>query len=143
MTTGYDNSKLRQYRFPAVDFGGSDVTHVIAAPLAGRDNEFGTPPTARGRVRGYTVYESTEIFAGSTTGGGMTVGDGTTANLYFEDDLPLNGLAVGGSQYVIDNGDAVDIPAEATGDITITFVASTGTPTGIADVIVDVEWFDL
>jgi len=143
MSTGYDNSKLRQYLFQAVDFGGSDVTHVIAAPLAGRNNAEGTPPTARGRVRGYMVFEVSEIFAGSSSAGGIEVGDGTTPDLYFQDDLPLNGLATTEARYAIDNGDAVDIPADAVGDITITVKASVGTPTGIADLLVDVEWFDL
>ena len=143
MTTSYANPKLRSYYFSAVDFGATDTTQVIAAPLAGRDDAMGTPPTARGRVRGYTVYNVSEIFAGSTSGAGVTVGDGTTANLYFEDNLGLNGTAVAASVYVVDNGDAVDIPAGATGDITVTFVAGVGTPTGIADVLVDIEWFDV
>jgi len=144
MTTAYDNSKLRSYYFAAVDFGGSNVTHVIAAPLVGRNDLMGTPPTARGRVKGYTVFNATEVFAGSTSGAGVKVGDGTTPGLYFADNLGLNGTAVGASVYVIDNGaGAVDIPADATGDITVTIVASVGTPTGIADVLLDIEWFDL
>lgn len=144
MTTGYDNSKLRSYQFSGVDFGASDSTQVIAAPLSGRSSNDGLSGLpARGRVRGYTILNVTEIFAGSTTAAGITVGDGTTANLYFEDDLPLATNAVGSSVYVIDNGDAVDIPGDAAGDLTVTFVAATGTPTGIADVILDIEWFDL
>ena len=148
MTTSYDNSKLRQYTFAGVDFGATDVAEVIAAPLAGRNTEYGVPPTARGRVKGFHLFNVSEIFAGTLTMAGVDVGDGTTQGLYFSSDQSLAGqtntLAVDAALYVLDDGTgAVDIPAEATGDITITFVAGTGTPTGIADVTVDIEWFDL
>lgn len=147
---GYDNSVLRQYTFAAVDFGATDTTEVIAQPLTGRDTKYGVPPTARGRVRGFSVQNVTEIFAGTTTQAGVAVGDGTTEDLYFASDVTLangtmNTTPVGGALYVnnADSALSVDIPAEATGDLTITFVAGTGTPTGIADVTVDIEWFDL
>ena len=145
MTTAYDNSKLRSYYFAGVDFGATDSTQVIAAPLTGRSSKDGLAGEgARGRVRGYTVYNVTETFAGSTTDAGITVGDGTTANLYFEDNLELDETVTpGDSVYVVDNGDAVDIPGGATTPLTVTFVAATGTPTGIADVLLDIEWFDL
>lgn len=148
MGTEYSNSKLRQYHFGSVDFGtGSDVTQVIPLPLRGRDDSQGTPVSMRGRVKGYSVFNVTEDFAGSTTDAGVTVGDGTTANKYFEDNLPLDeDLDATEAIYVLDNGDAVDIPGgnEGTpGTLTITFVSATGTPTGIADVVVDIEWFDI
>ena len=88
MTTSYDNPKLRSYQFSAVDFGAAASTQVIPAPLSGRSSNDGlSGEGARGRVRGYSVINVTELFAGSTSVGGVTVGDGTTANLYFEDDL--------------------------------------------------------
>ena len=145
---GYDNSVLRQYTFAAVDFGATDTTEVIAQPLTGRDTSMGVPPTARGRVKGFSVQNVSEIFAGTTTQAGLAVGDGTTEDLYFASDVSLangtlNGVAVDKAQYVLNLSDGEDIPAEATGDLTLTFVAGTGTPTGIADVTVDIEWFDL
>ena len=149
MTTSYDNSKLRSYTFANVDFGASDTTEVIAAPLVGRSTAYGALPNARGRVKGFHVFNVTEIFAGTTTQAGVHVGDGTDADAYFASDTSLAGgalntLAVGKAQYVADSGSGVaDIPASLATDLTITFVAGTGTPTGIADVTVEIEWFDL
>lgn len=144
MTTAYDNSKLRQYHFSGVDFGATDTTQVIPAPLTGRTSANGlSGQTARGRVRGYSLLNVTEIFAGSTSGAGVQVGDGTDPDKFFADDLALNGTAVGAAVYVLDNGSAVDIPGDSALPLTVTFVAGVGTPTGIADVVVDIEWFDL
>ena len=149
MTTEYSNSVLRQYTFAAIDFGASDVLEVIAAPKTGRNTLFGVQPKARGRVKGFHVFNVTEIFAGTTLQAGVEVGDGTDPDKYFKSDTSqaggvLNTLGVGKADYVLDSGSGVsDIGPDDTGDLTITFKAATGTPTGSADVTVDIEWFDL
>ncbi len=148
MTTSYANSILRQYTFTAVDFGASDVAEVIAAPLVGRDTAMGAPPKARGRVKGFHIFNVTEIFAGTTLQAGLEVGDGVDPDKYFKSDTSqaggaLNGLAVAKARYVLDSGSGVeDIGADDATDLTLTFKAATGTPTGIADITVDIEWFD-
>jgi hypothetical protein len=146
MTASYGDRTLRSYTFAAVDFGASDVTEVIAAPLAGRDSEYGALPTQRGRVRGFHLFNVSEIFAGTTLMAGLEVGDGTDPDLYFASDTDVlsgatNTLAVDAALYVVDAGNAVDIPGDAVGDITLTMKAGTGTPTGIADITVEIEWF--
>ncbi len=144
MTTSYDNSKLRSYTFPLRDFGaGANTTEVIAPPLTGRDTG-GAGTGARGRVRGYTIMAITEDFVGTTSSAGVSVGDGTTAGLYFNDGLPLDSTVdVGESLYVLDNGSAVDIPGGET-SIKVTFTQGVGgTITGIGTVILDIEWFDI
>jgi len=144
MTTAYDNSKLRSYVFPVRDFGaGSDTTEVIAPPLTGRDT--GNSGTgARGRVRGYTIMAITEDFVGTSTSAGVSVGDGSTAGLYYDDGLPLDSTVdIGESLYVLDNGSAVDIPGGETA-ITVTFTQGVGgSITGIATIVLDIEWFDI
>lgn len=149
MTTSYDNSKLRSYTFAAVDFGAANSTEVIAAPLVGRSTAYGALPSARGRVKGFHLFNVSEIFAGTTTMAGVQVGDGTDPDKYFASDTTLvtgttNTLAVNAALYVADSGSGVvDIGADDTGVLTITFVGGTGTPTGIADCTVEIEWFDL
>ena len=143
MTTGYDNPKLRSYHFAAHDFGtGSNITQVIAVPKTGRDLD--NPGTgARGRVRGVLISAITEDFAGSTTDAGVQVGDGSDADLYFDSGLVLDETAdIAESVYLLDDGAAVDIPGGRS-TVTITTVAATGTPTGIANVDVEIEWFDV
>jgi hypothetical protein len=149
MTTSYANSVIRQYTFAAKDFGAADTTEVIPHPLAGRDSYYGAAPKMRGRVKGFGLFNVTEIFAGTTLMAGVEVGDGTDPDKYFKSETSqakgtTNGLAVGKALYVLDSGSGVsDIGADDTGDLTITFKGATGTPTGIADVTVDIEWFDI
>ena len=149
MTTEYSNSVLRQYVFTAKDFGAADTTEVIPHPLAGRNTLMGDAPKMRGRVKGFGLFNVTEIFAGTTLQAGVEVGDGTDPDKYFKSDTSqangkTNGLAVDKALYVLDSGSGVsDIGADDTGDLTITFKGATGTPTGNADVVVEIEWFDL
>jgi hypothetical protein len=130
----YDNPYRKDsYRFPSIDFGtGSDIAKTIEVP-GGR----------RGRVTNVRIEDVTEDFAGSTSDAGVQVGDGTDADKYYDTGLVLDETVdVADLAYLDldDDGSKVDIEADRS-TITVTFVSAVGTPTGIASVVVDVEWF--
>lgn len=136
----YENGDLMTYTFPATDFGASDVTKVIAVPPDGPNSA--SPGTGRrGRVVGATIREVTENFAGSTSDAGVRVGDGSDDDVYFDSGLVLDeNVDIGESVFLKDDGSQIDIPAGRS-DVTVTMVASVGTPTGIATVDLHVLWF--
>lgn len=136
----YDNGNISTYHFDDHDFGtGANITQVIAVPLDGISTV--TPGQGRsGRVVGATVYNVTENFAGSSSDAGIQVGDGTDADIYFDSGLVLNeDVDATESVYLLDDGAKVRIPAGKT-SVTVTFVASAGSPTGIAHVALDILW---
>jgi hypothetical protein len=131
----YDLPRHETLHFAQVDFGGaSSVTRVIAVPLD--VNGIGM----RGKVLGARVHNITENFAG-TTDAGVQVGDGSDADKYFDSGLVLDeNVDTGESVYLLDDGAQVDIEG-GRATVTVTFVAATGTPTGIADVDINVAWW--
>lgn len=143
----YDQPRIREtVHFEQIDFGaGSNTTRVLAvpvrpeqAPAAGGIVTSGQPA---GRVVGARIHNVTEDFAGATSDAGVQVGDGTDADKYFDSGLVLDETVdTGESVFLADDGSAVDIESERD-TITVTFVAAVGTPTGIADVDLILEWF--
>ena len=130
----YDSSLIWTLDFPTQDFGASDVTQVIAMPTYGGISTT-TAGTAIGhRVLGVLIYDVTENFAGSTSDAGVRVGDGSDDDLYFDSGLVLDETVdTTESLWLADDGAGVRIP-NGTANVTVTFVASVGTPTGIASV---------
>lgn len=144
----YDQPKIRQsIHFAAVDFGGgTDVTRVIACPTHPNKQSQATGGIATqnqlgGRVIGALVHNITEVFAGSTLDAGVQVGDGSDADKYFDSGRVLDEeVDTGESVWLEDDGAAVDIETERD-SITVTFQVATGTPTGIADVELLIDWY--
>lgn len=153
----YDSPKRTSYHFSQVDFGaGANITRVLAVPLDGKNARI--PGVGmRGRVVGALVHNVTEDFAGSTSDGRILVGTGAADGTYFSTFLTTalgnvldETLDIGESVYLLDQGPAagtdpdgfrqVDIPGART-NITVTFVVLVGTPTGIADVTLDIDWY--
>lgn len=133
----YDRKRRTSYHFATVDHGaGSNETRVIAVPLdAGSVGK-------RGRVAGLTVHNVTEDYVGTSTAAGTQVGTGAADGTYYDSGLVLAPAspAIGGSEYHLDSGSAIDIPAGRTA-VTVTFVVSTGgSEAGKADVTLDIDW---
>lgn len=134
----YDNPRTQTYDMGLIDFGtGSDIAHTIEVP---------TPPGSAqgrgGRVVDVIITAVAEDFAGSTSDAGVRVGDGTDDDKYYDTGLVLDetvdvtDLAV---LSLADDGAKVDIEL-ARSTVTVTFVASVGTPTGKAEVHVVIDW---
>jgi len=141
---GYSRRTLSLH-FPSFDFGtGSDITRVIQLPTIPERDSGATQKFSGGRVVGAMITNVTEDFAGSTTDSGIQVGDGTDADAYYDSGLVLDETVdIGESVFLPDDGAQSDIPSGAStvGSVTVTFVAGTGTPTGIADVTLLVDLF--
>jgi len=137
----YDSPQFESYHFPAIDFGAAaNTTRGIAVPLGDR---YAHLPGGRmpGRVLKIIVHNVTENFAGTSGDGGVRVGDGSDDDKYYDTGLVLDEtLDTGEAVTLADDGSKVDIEPGRT-DLTVTFVACTGTPTGIADVTIEVEWY--
>jgi hypothetical protein len=147
--SSYDRPWLRSYHFSQVDFGaGANIAILIPVPRfpAGTPSNVlgGTGGAGRGfggRVLSAEILRITEDFAGATTDAGVRVGDGTTVGKYFDSNLILDETVdVGEAVYLVDNGSQVDIE-DGRNTITLTAVVSTGTPTGTADLILNVAWW--
>ena len=132
----YDSPDRLQYLFKAIDFGASTSTQTIQVPVSGAQGR-------AGRVVGVILSDVSEDFAGSTTDAGVQVGDGTDADKYFDSGLVLDetvDINDNATLYLTDDGAQVDIELGRS-TVTVTFVAAAGTPTGIADVSVVIDWF--
>ena len=137
MSGFYDKPDVYTYTFPAHDFGtGSNITQVIAVPLDA------SSVGKRGRVQGVTIKRVTEDFVGTTTGGGVQVGDGSDADKYYDSGTVLGATVdVAESVFLVDDGAQVDIEGGRT-SITVTCVATVGgSITGIADVDIHIGWY--
>jgi hypothetical protein len=122
------------YLFQAVDFGGgSDLTELIQGP-AGK----------YGRVVGVDLFNISETFVGTTSGGGVAVGDGTDPTAYYDSGLLLlvgSSPAINTGLWMPDTVASIEIPADQA--LTVTFTACVGgSVTGIADVHLIIDWYD-
>jgi len=137
----YDNPNIRQYTFRGVDFGaGANIVHTIQVPV---ENPAAESSQGRsGRVLSVVINNVSEDFAGSTTDAGVQVGDGTTAGKYFSSGLVLDetvDITDNATLELEDSGSAVPIEVGRS-TVTVTFLVSTGTPTGTADATVVIAW---
>jgi hypothetical protein len=141
----YDTPRRVAYSFPAVAYGSGNTSRYIKGPKG-----------LKGRIAEITA-EATTSFTGTTAPGKCQLGDGVTANKYA--DLwfgaagagPAAGTAVRASDVTMIGSSAAlkfqdptalpftFIPADQ--QITVTHLAPTGTPAGVADVTIEIEWF--
>ncbi len=133
----YDNPDRRIYTFAAHDFGtGTNVLKTIEVPKTGTQGR-------AGRVAMISLGTVSEDFAGTTSLAGVHVGDGTDADKYYDTGLVLDATVdVSDLAYLdlADDGAKVDIELGRS-TVTVTFVSAVGTPTGIADIQIAIDWF--
>lgn len=133
----YDNPRRQTYDLGAIDFGDvSDTVITIPVPTEGSQGR-------SGRVIDVIISAVTEDFAGSTSDGGVQVGDGSDADKYYDTGLVLDETVDVADDAVLslaDDGAQVDVELGRS-TLTVTNVACVGTPTGIANVSVVVAWF--
>lgn len=114
------------YLFQVQDFGAGDAAEVIRGPAG-----------LTGRIVSFTVYNITEIFEDGTAR--LDVGDGSDQNGYaFSGALGTEGT--GGSVSPAISPGVLDNSLPPDTDVTLTFVAPSGSPTGIADALVVINW---
>lgn len=132
----YDNPLILPYFFPQVDYGaGANITRLIAVPVL----KNGRKPA--GKVIGALISNITEDFAGSSGDGRIEVGITGDTDKYFESQAFDETVDIGETLWCKNvEATAVDIEAGRT-DFTVTFVVSTGTPTGIADTTLYIAWY--
>ena len=133
----YDNPTRQTYDLGVIDFGdSSDTVITIPVPATGTQGR-------AGRVVDVLISEVAEDFAGSTSDAGVQVGDGTDDDKYYDTGLILDETVDVADDAVLslaDDGSKADIELGRS-TLTVTCVASVGTPTGQAAVHVVVEWF--
>lgn len=134
--TVYNTKDVRDLPFTesyfenGVDFGGAGPVSI--------DVNTSAKPGYRGVVRAVVLDVVTETFSASTTQPRIDIGvSGDTARYATSGDI--TGVSVGTTQYPIDMQFKQEIPADSS--FRITFVAGTGTPTGIASVYLYVTWY--
>ena len=127
---------IRQvYDCGSFDFGGGSASSLY---LAG-------PKGARGKVR-EIIFATTEIFATDSSDGKVEVGTVSDADAYasatITDETATNTVFRGADGYG-DDPDAIiaDIPADTHVKITLTNGTDAGTVSGIASVLVVIDWF--
>lgn len=125
----YDKPLVLTYSYAAIDFGAGTKTRAVAGPSG-----------MRGRLVEVTA-SVTETFTDDTTQAFVRLGVSGDLDAYGE--VPMgtaaNGTALVGSA---DANSVLGTAIPADTDLLITFVAPTGgTPAGIADVHVAVEWY--
>lgn len=129
---GYANPQQRiTYTYSGIDFGAGDK----AASFQG-------PKGMAGKLKDIVLPNVTEVFNEVTTPGYVRIGTASDADHYAEANLASTGAT---DTFVAtqDDTDALiitDIPADT--QVEVAFIAPTGgTPTGIADVQIVVEWY--
>lgn len=135
----YDKKDRVVYTLGSIDFGaGANITRTLPVP----PGKGGVGKS--GRVAHVIIGPVTEDFAGSTSDGGVRIGDGTDDDKYFDSGLVLDetvDITDNAMLRLADDGAAVEIePGRST--ITFTGVVATGTPTGTAEVSIAVDWYD-
>ncbi len=125
----YDEGLVISYNYPAQDFGAGNATRDLIGP-AGK----------RGRIRAVSLI-ATEAFNSVTTEAFVRVGTAADDDAYL--NYAVGDLAAGsGATPTDESGLTVlgDLPADT--EARISFIAPTGgTPTGIADTVVVIEWY--
>ena len=120
----YDNPTTVAHSYSAVDFGtASEVYASLKGPLG-----------KKGRITS-VIVTATEVF---TTGGDVLLGIAADGAEYV--NMPLATLAA--TDTLVSTAAQIvlaDLPADT--QIEITWSATGGTPTGIADVQIVVDWY--
>jgi len=130
----YDNPERIQYTIAANDFGGgADVTQAIKGP-AGK----------KGKVAYAHIYDVTETFVGTTSGGRVLVGLSGGTDAYFASTASLLAGSSPAVAVALMLPNALtgynEIPADTA--VLITLIATVGgTVTGIASVDVVIDWY--
>jgi hypothetical protein len=140
----YDRPERISYDFNGVAIGAGTVTRVIKGPKG-----------KRGRLADIIATPSTSM-VGTTTPGKVQLGDGVTANLYADLFLgtagapaqagaPVVASAVTtiGSTAALKGQDPTVLPwtfLPADTALTITFLQPVGTPAGVIDADIIIEW---
>ena len=123
-----------------VDFGASDDTFILQ--MHG---------SKRAKCVEVLLYDITENFAGTTTKASVQIGDGSDADgfAYTDDVADAEATTAVGSKHFSSAAGSITPGAlnsqgiiEAGDYVTVTAVAGTGTPTGIARVSVSFLYFD-
>lgn len=134
----YDDPLVISYHFNQVDFGAAaNITRLLAVPVLKNGRKPG------GKVLGALLHNITEDLAGSTSDGFVEVGISGDTDKYFQSIALDETVDVGETLWLNNdtvNNTPVDIENGRT-DITVTFVVTVGTPTGIADVTLLIKWF--
>lgn len=133
----YDKPLIVTYPFSAIAWKTTNVTRLLATPMM--------PVNRRrpaGKVLGATVHNITEDFAGTTVDARLEVGISGDTDKYFKSAALDETVDIGESLFLVNDtaNAAVDIEPGRT-DITVTFIASTGTPTGVADCALTIMWW--
>jgi len=130
----YDNPLRNEYRAVQLDLGAGAVTFTIPVPSDGSQGR-------SGRVTNVRLEQVTEAFPALTTlASTIRVGDGTDADLYYDTGNIVSLAQDEDVTSFADDGAKVDIELGRS-TITVTGSVNTGgTPAGIADVVVEVEW---
>lgn len=133
--SSYSNPLSQSKCYNAQDIGNGTITKKVRPPRG----------KSRGRVAGIHAFAS-ETFTQTTTPAYIQVG--VTGDLDKFASLNCGATASGATLSDSDvantlvNDGQFDLSQEAVDELTITMVAPTGgTPAGIADVEVDLEWF--
>lgn len=117
------------YLFQAQDFGAGDATEIIQGPA-----------NTTGIVRSTSLYNVTEVFNEVTTPARVDVGTAADPDGYVV-GATLGSLGVAEAVAQEPAAGALGNSIAGAGDIQISFIAPTGgTPTGIADVAVTIQW---
>lgn len=133
----YDDPLVISHHFNQVSFAAGNVTRLIAVPVLKNGRKPG------GKVLGALLHNITTDFAGATTDAEIQVGISGDTDKYFQSIILDETVDIGETLWLNNdsaNNTAVDIENGRT-DITVTFVAATGTPTGVADVTLLIRWF--
>lgn len=141
----YDGPQRTVYSFVDLDVAnadGTDIERIIAVPLNGKSTA--EPGTGRrGTVAGVLVSNISEAYITNIDAGGVQVGDGTTAGLYYDSGEVITEAlgTVGASLYLVDSGSGVSIPAGQT-SFTVTFNVpdDSDANTGISDYSIMIDW---
>lgn len=128
----YDSPLRISYNFPAASF-----TAPVVRTLRG-------PAGKRGRIVEVSI-NATTAFVGTTTPAKLQIGDGTTVNKYADISMgtaavptPINSTVLMSDKS--SNNKQVDPGIPDSGNIVITPVIGVGTPAGVADIVVVVEY---
>lgn len=135
----YDQSRITRHRFVQHDFGGSNDVRYFRGPKG-----------KSGRLIDFGVESITEAFAGASTTPIVAIGNSSDPDAYGEEfDFGALAETTGGKSVrtTYDTNaeiEAVILPVTIPADTVVyaTITAATNSPTGIADLWVDIQWAD-